>query len=382
MRDQETEAEPATPDEESGSRSTLGPGLLLGALLLLTAIGFAGFQLMDRTVTKYLGEPLPLVAADWKPDGQMRVLLDPGHGAGTGSPKRPWTDEESAVNLRVSKHTGEVLGSTELYKVFFTRLKESQDPSIGGRARQAATKRADVFLSIHANATGSDPLDETRRRGIMVIWSPFQKDEKVRRESEWLANFLGAAYVDAGLPVYASRVLSKVAGLTMHGGFVATNASVGVHADGRKLGVLKGNRSPAVLVETHFLNNRSDVQFFQSDDTMTRFAKATDRGLRSFQAWKEGVLTIGDPNCCTYVQVASREDAAEAKTIAKKLKSVGVDDVQVASAKVDGTTWYRVRLGPYRTPEEVDVARNGLEHHGYKDVWVVHEDEPEDEPPR
>lgn len=343
--------------------------------VLVIVVGALVMHFMKKTVQPYLGEPLPLVDIGWKSPSMVRVLLDPGHGLGTGSPARPWTEEESVVNLRVAKQTGEVLGATGLYRVFFTRLKEAQDPSIRSRARQATSKRADVFVSIHANATGNDPLEETGNHGVMVIWSPYQRNEAVRRESEWLANFLGAAYIDAGLPVYRSLQHVKVVGLNSKAGFVTTNAAVGVHADGRNLGVLRENGSPSVLVETHFLNNRSDVLFFQTDETIQRFAAATELGIRSFQAWKEGALEVGEPVCCTYIQVASRQDLAEAKAIEDHLKSVGIIDAQTVKGDIDGETWHRVRLGPYRTSEEVGVVQNGLEHHGYAESWVVHEPE-------
>jgi len=352
----------------------LGVFLVVGVLMLCAVGGTVAWWVLSPGGTSYLGEPLALVADDWQPTTGTRVLLDPGHGRGGGSPERPWTRAESVINLEVSLATGEHLGGTGNYQVFFTRLREDQDPSLSARALQATTKRADVFVSIHANATGTDPLEETRSAGIMVIWSPFQRSERARRDSEWLANYLGSAYAAEGLPIFSTAARADVVGLDSGLSYVATNPAIGVHADGRGLGVLRRNLRPAVLVETHFLNNRSDVAFFQDEATIARFAAATERGLRSFQAWKEGALQVGDPGQPYTIQVAARPHAAEAEAVAAELREAGIPDVRVEEGMVDTERWYRVRVGRFGSRAEVEVARHGLESRGYEDLWVVLEE--------
>ena len=48
--------------------------------------------------------------------------------------------------------------------------------------------------------------------------------------------------------------------------------------------MLDRNEKPAVLVETHWLDNPADVSAFQNDAAIARFVVAAELGLRTFFA--------------------------------------------------------------------------------------------------
>jgi cell division septation protein DedD len=60
------------------------------------------------------------------------------------------------------------------------------------------------------------------------------------------------------------------------------------------------------------------------------------------------------------VQIASHPSAAEADAMLEDLKAAGHDAYRVA-ALVDGQTWYRVRIGGFRSKNRAETARKSLQ---------------------
>ena len=60
------------------------------------------------------------------------------------------------------------------------------------------------------------------------------------------------------------------------------------------------------------------------------------------------------------VQVASTKDAASAEALVKKLTQLGYAGFSTVAEIPDKGTWYRVRVGPYRTKTEAEQVRRGL----------------------
>ena len=72
----------------------------------------------------------------------------------------------------------------------------------------------------------------------------------------------------------------------------------------------------------------------------------------------------------TAVQVASTKDEASAAELVKKLKRLGYAGFSVRAVIPDKGTWYRVRVGPYRTTSEAEQMRNELLKDGFKGIVV------------
>jgi len=72
----------------------------------------------------------------------------------------------------------------------------------------------------------------------------------------------------------------------------------------------------------------------------------------------------------TAVQVASTKDEASAAELVKKLKRLGYAGFSVRAVIPDKGTWYRVRVGPYRTKSEAEQMRNELLKDGFKGIVV------------
>ena len=66
------------------------------------------------------------------------------------------------------------------------------------------------------------------------------------------------------------------------------------------------------------------------------------------------------PSGTLAVQVASTKDAASAEALVKKLTQLGYAGFSTVAEIPDKGTWYRVRVGPYRTKTEAEKVRRGL----------------------
>ncbi len=89
-----------------------------------------------------------------KPLAGRTVILDPGHGGtGASDPYRtgPSGEYEERINLRVGLALKELL-ETKGARVLMTRSEDVQVP-LSPRAKLAVDNKADLFLSIHHNAT-------------------------------------------------------------------------------------------------------------------------------------------------------------------------------------------------------------------------------------
>lgn len=72
----------------------------------------------------------------------------------------------------------------------------------------------------------------------------------------------------------------------------------------------------------------------------------------------------------TAVQVASTKDQASAIELVKKLKQLGYAGFRVRAVIPNKGTWYRVRVGPYRTKAEAEQMRTELLRDGFKGIVV------------
>ncbi len=70
------------------------------------------------------------------------------------------------------------------------------------------------------------------------------------------------------------------------------------------------------------------------------------------------------------LQVGSVRTEAEADALKAKLAFLGLQ-AQVSHVKIKGVDWYRVRLGPFSNPAEVQKMRKRLAEKGYKALPIA-----------
>ena len=174
------------------------------------------------------------------------VCLDPGHGPDTtnGSPDGSYKEKEFAWDLytRITP-----LLEAQGVNVICTRTEDTK-PSLTERATVANNAKADCFVSIHTNASGSGWSDTS---GLELYTS---SGPETAQRNVLAAQFLNAFHA-AGVSLWAASV--------KHEAYT----------------VLTKTNMPAVLIEYGFHTNRQDVALLKDSAYRDKLAEATARGL-------------------------------------------------------------------------------------------------------
>lgn len=194
------------------------------------------------------------------------VVLDPGHG---GSDKGVVSEgglAEKAVTLEIARRAKALLEAAGM-EVYLTR-EDDRFVSPEGRARVANQKRADVFVSLHANGWfDSDlsgfgvgvPKAHPREPGAMsVIGHWGERETENAQDSEMLAEMI------------ASRLKDSI-----------DRPNRGVRT--ADWAPLTGTTMAAVLVECGFLTNGGDAKKLAEPDFQGRVAKAVADALFQYR---------------------------------------------------------------------------------------------------
>jgi N-acetylmuramoyl-L-alanine amidase len=176
----------------------------------------------------------------------MRVCVDAGHGgADPGAIGTvPFRLEEKHVNLDIALLLAKELESRGHWVVMTRRRDRSV--SLEGRARFANRLRAEFFVSVHANAAGTAAM-----RGMEIFHFPGFAPS--RRCAEAVLNALLAAF-----PRHKNRGVKEA-----------------------NFAVLRLTNMPAILIETEFLTNPTQLQFLALPENQHLLAAAIANGIEA-----------------------------------------------------------------------------------------------------
>ncbi|MBI5517831.1 MAG: N-acetylmuramoyl-L-alanine amidase [Deltaproteobacteria bacterium] len=218
-----------------------------------------------------------------------RVVVDPGHGGSDPGAVGPTGLHEAAVNLDVARRVAERLATQHGVQVVLSRDRNVY-VSLEDRIAQANDARADLFLSIHCNAT-TNPASH----GLSVWVLDTTSDRVAARVTAREGEFLTEDALGSDLP----RILADLR-LSQHG--QRSYALAGVvqrallhdvrlfHPDAEDQGVrparfhvLVSARMPAVLVELSFISNPTEEQRLRTDRYRDLLASAVARAVGTFR---------------------------------------------------------------------------------------------------
>ncbi len=219
------------------------------------------------------------------PAPQHRIMIDPGHGGrdpgaiGVGGLK------EKTVVLAISKRLGEKLESRLPAQVFYTREKDVFVPLPERTARANAVK-ADLFISIHANASENPHL-----QGVETYYLNNTNDRATIRLAN-LENGLAApgsdlSFILSDLYHTVNEPESLALAHSLQDSMMTQVAKR--HSKVRNLGVKKGPfyvlvgaHMPCVLAEVSFLTHRVQGRLLRSSAYREAIAEGLFQGIAQF----------------------------------------------------------------------------------------------------
>ena len=215
-----------------------------------------------------------------------RVVIDPGHGGHDQGTEGPKGLLEKDVVLDISMRLGKLIQDRLSAEVIYTRTDDTFIP-LEGRTALANDKKADLFLSIHANsspyrgisgietyylnfAVDKDAMDVATRENASSQKSVFELRDLVQKISlhdkaeesrEFAGRVQGALYA------------------------LASKNSPGVRNRGVKKApfvVLIGANMPSVLAEIGFLSNPRDEALLKRPEYRQKVAEALFHGVSKY----------------------------------------------------------------------------------------------------
>lgn len=177
----------------------------------------------------------------------MRIVIDAGHSFSTPGKRSPdGSLREYHFNAPTARYVAdELLHGYEGVEILMTH-DDSRDVPLKERTDRANTWKADLFVSIHANATGEG-------------WSSAQGIE---------------TYVYTTRPAAALKLAEAV-----HRNLIRATGRPDRGVKSADFHVLRETKMTAILVECGFMTNKQECELLKSDDYRRKCAAAIVQGI-------------------------------------------------------------------------------------------------------
>lgn len=230
------------------------------------------------------------------------VVIDPGHGGADQGARGPGGLLEKDVTLALARRLRATIVNSLGLQVFLTRDRDEELP-LDQRTAIANNYKADLFISIHANASRSHAAN-----GSEVYFLSYQASDDESRRVALAEGSLGDVLPGQPAPpqpgsdlamilwdmaqaehleessALASRIQEELADVT---------ASKGRGVKQAPFRVLVGAAMPAVLVEVAFISNPDEEKLLAADAFQGRVAAALARGIGRYEAERVRRATAG-----------------------------------------------------------------------------------------
>lgn len=223
-----------------------------------------------------------------------RIVIDAGHGGkdpGTVGRRSKEKDVVLSLALQVGNYIGENLPDVE---VIYTR-KSDVFVELKERANIANRNRADLFVSIHCNATRTSSVYGTetfvmgtknfnanfdivkRENAVILLEDNYEENyegfDPQSPESYMMFNLMQKAYFANSLSLaqkvendFATRINRSSRGVKQAPFYVLWTTSM-----------------PSVLIETGFLSNANEERFLNSDQGQAYIASGIYRAIKAYK---------------------------------------------------------------------------------------------------
>ena len=221
---------------------------------------------------------------------KLVVAIDAGHGGQDPGAHGLNGSLEKNVTLAVARELARKINAEPGMQAVLTRSGDSFIP-LAERYRIARRARADIFISIHADA---DPTHTATGSSVFVLSQRGASSQAAR----WLADQENAADLIGGVSLgdkdstLASVLLDLSQSATMRASDdVARNVLASLHNLGRNhksqveranFVVLRSPDVPSMLVETAFITNPGEEQNLNDPEYRSRLATAITGGVRDY----------------------------------------------------------------------------------------------------
>jgi len=218
------------------------------------------------------------------------IVIDAGHGGKDPGAIGPAGLQEKDITLYVGKKLGEILEQKQGARIIYTRDKDIFVP-LNDRTEMANTQKADLFVSIHVNAS-----EQRQARGIETYFLNWTNDREAlkvaARENQISINKMenvqdGLQIILQDLARNNKREESMKLAHSVQSAMVDTlrNDYSKVEDLGVKYAlfyVLVGAEMPSILVEISFISNHEEEKRLAADSYRNKVAEAIAKGIDAY----------------------------------------------------------------------------------------------------
>lgn len=218
------------------------------------------------------------------------VAIDPGHGGQDPGAVGPTGKREKDVTLAVARELARQVNATPGLRAFLTRDTDVFIP-LPHRAQRARAAKADIFISIHADAAENRSATGS---SVYVLSTKGASSQRAR----WLADKENAADLIGGVSLNRTEgTLANVLLDLAQSGNMKASEDAASHVLGglKRIGnnhkpnleranfaVLRTSDMPAMLVETAFISNPDEERRLVDPAYQRRIAGAVLDGVHTF----------------------------------------------------------------------------------------------------
>lgn len=231
---------------------------------------------------------------------KFTIVLDAGHGGSDIGTNRRYSDlgtvMEKEVTLAIVLKIGRMLEKNKDFKIIYTR-KVDEFPSLLTRTNIANRNKADLFVSVHVNAT---PANATTTTGTETfVQGPNQNKKNLEvakaendvifldeKDKEVFATYdPGSPESLIALKIQQSKYLesSLLFGSMVEENFEKKDKRFSRGIKQADLHVLRMNAMPSVLIETGFVNNYDDAAYLVSEKGQNEIANSIYDAIMSYK---------------------------------------------------------------------------------------------------
>ena len=242
---------------------------------------------------KLAEKPAEAPSKPGKKSGRMvTIMLDPGHGGEDPGAIGARGSMEKNVTLSIARRLRERIESDPNMRAALTRDGDFFVP-LGIRVQKARKAKADLFVSIHADAWIKP---EARGSSVFVLSEKGASSAAARylAQKENEADKVGGVNFTVSDPHLARTLMdltqtatqndSMKLGKSVLSNLGSVNALHKASVEQAGFAVLKAPDIPSVLIETAFISNPEEEKRLNDDEYQDKLAEAIMRGIRQYLA--------------------------------------------------------------------------------------------------
>lgn len=238
-------------------------------------------------------QPTPVAIPEVKPTPANRpilIALDPGHGGEDPGAIGPGGTREKDVVLQIAKRLQKMIDAQPNMRAYLTRDGDFFVP-LGVRVQKARRVKADLFISIHADAfikptaSGSSvyALSQSGATSTAASWLAKKENEADlvgginvgthnKQVAQVLLDLSTAAQINDSVRM-GTGVLSEIGKI---------NKLHKRQVERAGFAVLKAPDIPSILVETAFISNPNEERLLRSPGHQDKIARAVLNGIQNY----------------------------------------------------------------------------------------------------